>query len=275
MSVHLATPRVKFQTGLATVGLKETLIGLFRYAQIVAKRKPQLFTLSLKSGASLRFIHPTQTPTMLVVFGDYVDPEYEWIKDVIQPGDLVVDVGAGIGQFAVAAGMLGAGVICYEPVLANADVLAFNLNLNDLGSTIVNAVALSDETGYVSIEKPPSEFLRSHIGELLHGPKDGLTPCSTLDEEFKHGQRIKLLKINTAGSEPQVLRGGLKLLAEQRVEHLILLLSEELVAMLPTLRKMGYDFFYYHPKLRGTQALDPDRPFEMVWPARHVLGKLR
>jgi len=48
----------------------------------------------------------------------------------IEPGDVVIDVGAHIGSFAIYAASLGAKVIAFEPATVNFDLLLRNIELN-------------------------------------------------------------------------------------------------------------------------------------------------
>jgi FkbM family methyltransferase len=268
MPAHLADPITKLRTGLATVGWRQTLAGLARLTFLKVVR-PHIVEIELKDGLRLRFAYPAQMPTALVAFGDYVDPEYNFLTHIVLPGDRIVDVGGGIGTFALPMARRGAVVDVYEPVLANANTLMRNAIDNGLGTIRLHPLALSDED------------VRLSTGTAALNPLSGegdAMPWTTLDAEFPTA-RLEVLKVNTAGSEVAVLRSGTTLLRERRAHYLVLLLSEALIAYLPTLAGYGYRIFYWHPQRREKVDLaDLDRTtvlHRQPWPARHILAEAR
>lgn len=75
----------------------------------------------------------------------------DWIDAFFQPGDIVYDIGANIGQYALyAAKKLGgkARILAFEPEALNFAKLNRNILLNKLGNTITAyPLAISDKTG--------------------------------------------------------------------------------------------------------------------------------
>lgn len=78
----------------------------------------------------------------------------------VKPGDIVVDVGANIGLFALGAWMRTEGDIqihCLEPVAAVFKILEENLRRYDDGSTLIaHCFGLSDRTGSVEFAYYPN-----------------------------------------------------------------------------------------------------------------------
>ena len=143
--------------------------------------------------------------------------ETSLVLNLLQPGDVFVDVGANIGYFSVlAASRVGAGgsVIAFEPDPENYRLLCANAELNGLAHSItaVNA-ALSDTAGegqlYLSSDNlgdhqtyAGDEQRRSLPIALYHG-----------GEYLRELQRLDLLKVDTQGAEFHVMSGLLPLLA--------------------------------------------------------------
>ena len=87
---------------------------------------------------------------------------------------------------------------------------------------------------------------------------------------------MSVLKINVAGFEPEVIEGAMPMLAQERVDILILLIGRPSYKAYRELSRVGYRFFFFHPpslQLHEISSIDDDglitnRP----WPARHVLA---
>jgi FkbM family methyltransferase len=226
----------------------------------------------------LEFEYPSQTPTMLVLFGDLIDPEFAFLRLAARRDWVVFDVGAAIGQFSLfAAGLPAAAIHAFEPSGANVAVLTRNVARNGATPRVaIHQMALSDEIGEAVFETAAATWM-SQIGQP--GSAGGeVVPVSTVPEEMRrHGiDRLSVLKVNVAGYEPTVLKGAEPILAEGRADILILLLG---LASLPWYERLaghGYRFFYFHPAERvlyevtrfdESSVLD-HRP----WPARHLIG---
>jgi tRNA G37 N-methylase Trm5 len=122
-----------------------------------------------------------------------VPTEYEpdvWheLLSSVRPGDVVADVGANVGLYAVAlarrVGAMGR-VIAYEPDAGNAELLRRNVALNDVEG-VVEVRQAAEGSSQVSVV--------------------------TLDEEL---DRLALLKIDVEGFECAVLDGARSLLADE------------------------------------------------------------
>ena len=87
---------------------------------------------------------------------------------------------------------------------------------------------------------------------------------------------MSVLKINVAGFEPEVIEGAMQVLAQERVDILILLIGRPSYRAYRELSRLGYRFFFFHPpslQLHEISSIDDEglivnRP----WPARHVLA---
>jgi FkbM family methyltransferase len=146
----------------------------------------------------------------------------------------VIDVGANVGQFAVAAGKLfkGASVHSFEPL---PDCY---LRLQTAASKMTNIrakqLALGDRIGelefHVNSHRHSSSVLRLSKAHKLAFPeaRESATitvPTTTLDEEYAGTELAQpvLLKLDVQGYEATVLRGARSLLS--RVDHVLLELS--------------------------------------------------
>lgn len=82
------------------------------------------------------------------------EPEtVEWIETYVKSGDVLWDVGAAIGAYAMYAARGGATVVAFEPKATSYGLLTEHLHLNDLGGPVAAySLALSDRTGATRLE---------------------------------------------------------------------------------------------------------------------------
>ena len=136
------------------------------------------------------------------------------------PGFICFDVGANVGEYALAALEAGASkVVCFEPVSPTFEEL--RQALNGRGATLKN-IGLGEKSGNVSLYLPEgaSSTLASRDAQLL-GSQDNLqrfdVRIETIDEVVEQlGSYPDLLKIDVEGFELEVLLGGKKLLSGTR-----------------------------------------------------------
>lgn len=157
--------------------------------------------------------------------------ETSLLLELLQPGDVFVDVGANIGYFSVlAASVVGScgAVFAFEPDPDNFRLLRANAELNSLGDRITAVEAgLSDAQGAGNL------FLsEDNLGD--HQIFNADESRASLPITLYHGarylaervQRIDLLKVDTQGSEFHVMAGLMPLLRElQNPPHIIIELT--------------------------------------------------
>ncbi len=80
--------------------------------------------------------------------------EAQWLEEVVGPGDVLYDIGAGIGAYALVAALTrGALTIAFEPGFGVYQTLCENIRLNSAGHGVLPLpVALGDRTGLFELE---------------------------------------------------------------------------------------------------------------------------
>lgn len=137
----------------------------------------------------------------------------------------VIDLGANIGQFALAASRLFEGVSVYslEPDPRTASIL--RRNLTGARGVEVMSVAAGDQEGeaefFVNKDTQVSSMLKLGKDRIQAFPDSVVVekirvPVSTLDAMFarKNLERPILVKIDVQGVEDRVIRGGREFLKE-------------------------------------------------------------
>lgn len=139
----------------------------------------------------------------------------------LQPGMVVVDVGANIGEITlVAAKRIGVTgrVIAFEPVDAIAQVLEENIRRNAFDNVTVVRAGLADTCGsapiFASYGQSDTGKENHGLGSLYGGVDDGpalqTIRLTTLDAYFQEHpiHRLDLIKIDIEGAELPCLRGA-------------------------------------------------------------------
>lgn len=234
-----------------------------------------------------------RTLTIMGMDGDYV---FERIRatgafyeaDVLEllahipvpEGHLVVDVGANIGNHTIFfAEFLDRPVVAVEPHPGNADLLEANLGLNNLRErTRVVRQPLWSEHEYLRL----TQRIAGNSGTYaVAAGTDGDLTALTLDEIGREGERIGLVKIDTEGSEIDVLNGGRAVL--QRDHPHICVEAHDGAAfqeIAQTLAPLGYElldvegrsnnYIWVHPAGLGAELIDSLRQFVVVTNNRHL-----
>jgi len=181
---------------------------------------------------------------------------------LLQPGMVVVDAGANIGEITlVAAKRTGdtGRIIAFEPIDAIAQSLEENIRRNALGTATVVRAGLSDTCGSTSIYASCGQSYtgKEHhgLGSLYGGVNDGpalqTIRLTTLDAYLlEHPvQRLDLIKIDIEGAELPCLRGAERTIARHRPLLVIEIQAQSAIAagyrqtdILDYLAQFGYAF---------------------------------
>ena len=63
-------------------------------------------------------------------------PVIKFLRKLLNPGDIFIDVGAFIGFYTIYAAKLGAKVVAFEPHPSSFEILLYNITLNNLADRI-------------------------------------------------------------------------------------------------------------------------------------------
>ncbi len=135
----------------------------------------------------------------------YMDDE-EVVRDrwwVIQPGEVVLDVGAGFGSYALPAWALGAMVYALSPEADMGEIFEQNIALNGgMDRCRMYKIGFYNQKGFLA----PASLRFSY--EPIHNEVS--FPVLTMDEFIGHEKidRLDWIKIDVEGAEREVLQGG-------------------------------------------------------------------
>lgn len=216
-------------TTMIGLSLRHHILGKFRSLRILTelcwyfKNWQELFEarrarhylppLHLRNGMKVFHKHPEDQP--LNLFREIFEERVYTRNGFYRPkrGDVVVDIGANIGVFALFIQSMAAGttVHCFEPAAPARERLLRNLSVNNLGSCVfVHPFGVSDHNGCASL------WGHAHSGQRSLAKADGSNghaeDVTTVDLAtalaMTEARDVDLLKIDIEGSEIELMRGS-------------------------------------------------------------------
>lgn len=196
--------------------------------------------------------------SVLLAEGDWFEAEMELWRDRLQPGMVVIDVGANVGVYTFSAarrvGDTGR-VLAIEPSPVCVECLEETCRVNEFSWVSIHRVAASDRLGTVRFAIHTASEVNQVIATDTEAEKAIEVESLTLDSlvEQEQLQRVDWLKIDAEGHELQVLAGGDRLLQKFRP----CILYENIAGSQPSnvpvaefLWQQGYKLFHYQPCFR-------------------------
>lgn len=240
-------------------------------------RNVEFVEMRLPWGMNIR-VHPQEEHGRILATLGVIDLAVtETLWRLVEPGELVVDVGANIGYMSAVlahrvAAVPGGSVWSFEAHPEIFAELKYNVEkwqeqLQDT-KLIIQNVAVSEQTGIVNLSIPEnfsdnrglatvvSNDENAKAQSLLKNKGISVKSC-TLDEIFPY-QEIGVLKIDVEGHELQVIKGAKNLLQAGRIRDCIF--EEHLDYPTPVttyLERMDYRVLRIHRKFTGLDILDP------------------
>jgi FkbM family methyltransferase len=154
--------------------------------------------------------------------GSWADHETYLFRAHATPGSRVVDLGANVGWFAVQGILAGAEVHAFEPVPAIADLCERNMARamqRGPGRGVLHRVAAGAERGRARIVLASSNHGDNRVlDQGSEAPRD-MSRAESIEievapvDEFVRGP-VRVVKIDTQGSEWLALRGAQRLFAD-------------------------------------------------------------
>ena len=147
-------------------------------------------------------------PTTIWVNQYYEKDTTEYLKNLLKPGDTVIDIGANFGYFTLLmAKLVGPNglVIAFEPDAEMYQLLEYNIMLNKFDNIVMAVnMAAADRNAFL-------EFYINEVGgysslyDRVGTKRKVIVPCITLDSF--HFKDVKFVKMDVECAELSVLAG--------------------------------------------------------------------
>jgi FkbM family methyltransferase len=232
----------------------------------VSGRYGQLAFFANDTGALGRSLH---------LYGEWAQNELGFIRQFIEPGSVVLDVGAYVGTHTLAfAHFVGEDgrVIAFEPMPESFDVLKGNVSANQLSNVRLEKVAVAERAGSIEIstldiDQAASFGSTSLKGRYVHG-----SACSEQEEAVQTKapvevptvaidgfgfEKCSLIKIDAEGMESAVLKGAAETIGRLGpVVYAECNCVDEGLKSLRLFKELGYEV-----RLHVVDAFNPDNFF--------------
>ncbi len=152
-----------------------------------------------------------------VYYSGELDRKITWvISKVVRPGDLVLDIGANLGLISMILAKLvqpSGKVLAFEPIPYMQTLIRKAIEKNGINNIELFPIALGASPGLLTLNIPQGHFGRSSLVQNYQGEncESCSVPVETLSDIMRRGkfiQKIRLIKIDVEGFEPEVLKGA-------------------------------------------------------------------
>jgi FkbM family methyltransferase len=170
-------------------------------------------------------------------------------NNILKAGQVVIDIGANIGYYALMEASVADTVYAIEPISKNMKLLQKNIIMNNISNIKTFKTAIGNMTGYVNMGV-------SHSGNLcsirIAGYATERVPITTLDNFVKvHNIKPDVIRMDVEGYCTEIIEGGIRTLRNNNViicmELHPVILSERPYAylkMIGRLQQLGYEIAF-------------------------------
>jgi FkbM family methyltransferase len=177
----------------------------------------------LVDGTRLELDLGDRTQALAYLTRRYSEDLIRQIVSGLPQSGIFFDVGANVGlvTFQVAHRRPDVRIVAFEPSPAAVEAWSRNRRLSMSESVTLEATAVTDSVGVVTIDAPPTDLGSGVIAPSGAGVE---VPATALDvySRTRGIERIDVIKVDVEGSEPEVLDGARHLLTSGAVGSLFI-----------------------------------------------------
>lgn len=196
---------------------------------------------------------------------------------LVQPGMVVFDVGAHIGQYTLlAAKRVGQSgrVVAVEPNPDNVRVLEMNVLRNRFANVEIIKAALFDYDGEAILHVPNGPN-RSELGSLLPvGDRRESFSVKAVRLDSIAPTRLDILKLDAEGAEANVIRGAAETLRRCRPAIIFEVFANRPPTVIDSIRRLGFGIFGISPSgtLEEVSAASDIGSYREPWCALNLVA---
>ena len=171
-------------------------------------------------GIRIRLINPLEHHQRMLLFGAPYEPEVTvFLREVLRPGMVFIDVGANLGYYTLlGAKRVGSRgqVHAFEPAPLQFQHLTLNVRTNQVANVVLNKCAVADHVGEIQFFVSDGWNQGTHsLGMVQRNMRARQVKCTSLDEYVSEASldRVDVVKMDVEGAELLVCRGARRMLA--------------------------------------------------------------
>lgn len=201
----------------------------------------------------------------LARYGEYCEGEATVLRQILRPGDVVVEAGAHVGTRTLCmARAVGPGgrVLAFEPRRERFDLLRENLRANGVANVTARLAALGTTRGKLRLAVS-GETTAIPEGNAPSGGRPGDAVAVDMVDNLRL-LSLRLLKVDVGGEEEAVLRGATQTLWRMRPWlYVANRAPERSTRLIALIQSLGYRLWWHTPALFSARnfAGDPENVF--------------
>jgi FkbM family methyltransferase len=165
--------------------------------------------------------------TQIAETGQWESFETALVQRLLRPGDVFLDIGANIGWYTlIAATIVGptGRVHAFEPSHENFALLRRNVAHNRLRNVVLKNAAVADVSGRGTLFLSPDNLGDHRLYQSAQErPAEPVQTVSLADYFSKRSDKVRLIKLDTQGSEARIFAGmPANFMAEREIAALII-----------------------------------------------------
>jgi FkbM family methyltransferase len=190
--------------------LVKSIIGDYRHERLW--RGQRKYVVDKRTGYKLDLDLGWWSDRMTFFLGRWYDLESQLVVDRhVKPGDIVVDVGANRGMFALYAAKRAGSrgrVICFEPNPTCIATLSHAIRTNRISNIEVRNVGLSDKADILNLMVPIGDTGMGTFASFGPDVDEVAVQCTVqVGDDALRDIAPNFIKIDVEGFEPKVIRG--------------------------------------------------------------------
>jgi|GEM_PF-2158409 len=246
--------RIIFKTAFLLASVCDTAILYYRKAEVYVitkilnkDDKPAIFTIH--KNKMLLSLDDPGISRELMLRRTREPISTKTIKGILKKGDVVLDIGANIGYYAlIEARLVGESgkVYACEPVPQSFDTLKKNVELNRFNNIELFNTAIGDINGELNMYLSAKSNIASMLENKSHNTGSIKVRAMTGDDFLKNKKTPNILRMDVEGYEFQIIKGMAQTLKKDTLRdifiemHFLILPKEKYAYILNTLKQNGF-----------------------------------